>query len=371
MKEELEANPTFPRERLVSLDFFRGLTMFLLIAESTEIYSHLVNPGLEGTALHWLGTQFHHVSWDGLRFWDLIQPFFMFIVGVAMPFSLANRTRAGLGKSGLLGHAIKRSLLLLFLGWAIHCVHAGELEPRFQNVLAQLAVTYMLAYLIMNQSFRFQLGFSLALLVLTELVYRLFSIEGYNHPFTPNENFGTWLDLQYGGEDLKGHWVSFNAIPTAAHTIWGVLAGQLLMSNRTGTQKLKILVLAGLIGVVAGYTLSPLTPIVKRISTPTFVMASGGWTLLALACSYGLIDVMKQKKWAFLFVVVGMNPLFIYLFCHVGGATMVEHIVSPFVRALFGSMDEVRFDIVLSLATLSVLWYLCYWLYKKKLFFKI
>ncbi len=358
-------------ERLVSLDFFRGLTMFLLTAESTELFAHWISPELEGTFLHWLGTQFHHVPWEGLRFWDLIQPFFMFIVGVAMPFSLANRIKRGQTHAGLTGHAIKRSLLLLFLGWALYCIGSGQIVFQFQNVLAQLSVTYLLAYLAMNQSTRFQLLFSLALLALTEAIYRGFPVEGFNQAFTPNENFGTWLDLQYGGENLAGHWVSFNAIPTTAHTIWGVLAGQLLMSNRAAKEKLKMLVLAGLLGLVAGYGLSPITPIIKRISTSTFVLASGGWTLLALAFSFWLIDILQQKKWAMAFVVVGMNPLFIYLFCHLGGADMAHQIVTPFVHILFGSTSEPTLQIVTSLAALFVLWYLCYWLYKHKVFIKI
>ena len=358
-------------ERLVSLDFFRGLTMLLLTAESTELFAHFVSPELEGSFLHWFGTQFHHVPWEGLRFWDLIQPFFMFIVGVAMPFSLASRTERGQTHAGLTGHAIKRSLLLLFLGWALYCIGSGQIVFQFQNVLAQLSVTYLLAYLIMNQSAKFQILFSLVLLALTEAIYRGFWVEGFNHPFTPNENFGTWLDLQYGGENLGGHWVSFNALPTAAHTIWGVLAGQLLMSRRTAKEKLKILILAGAIGLVVGYGLSPVTPIIKRIATSTFVLASGGWTLLALAFSYWLIDVMQQKKWALAFVVVGMNPLFIYLFCHLGGANMAREIVAPFVQALFGSTSDITLHIVTSLAALFVLWYLCYWLYKNKVFIKI
>jgi predicted acyltransferase len=365
------ANAPSDGDRLVSLDFFRGFTMFLLTAESASVFEHLVVTDFEGTFLHWLGTQCHHVAWDGLRFWDLIQPFFMFIVGVAMPFSLANRVKKGQTHQELTVHAIKRSLLLLLLGWGLYCIGPGKIEFRFQNVLAQLSVTYLVAYLIMEKSIRFQLLFSFALLALTEMIYRGFPMEGFNHPFTPNENFGTWLDLQYGGADLGGHWVSFNAFPTTAHTIWGVLAGQLLMSNRTATQKLKILVLAGLIGVATGYGLSSVTPIIKRISTSTFVLTSGGWTLLALAFSYWLIDIMKQRKWTLFCVVVGMNPLFIYLFCHVGGAGMVEHIVYPFVTALFGWMDEGKLNITMSLFVLSLLWYLCYWLYKNKVFIKI
>lgn len=74
-------------KRLLSLDFYRGLTMFLLIAEFSHLFTYMVAPELEGSIVHVIGEQFHHVKWEGMRFWDLIQPFFMFIVGVAMPLS--------------------------------------------------------------------------------------------------------------------------------------------------------------------------------------------------------------------------------------------------------------------------------------------
>lgn len=358
-------------ERLVSLDFYRGLTMLFLTAESTHLFDHFVDPSLEGTFLFWIGTQCHHVPWEGLRFWDLIQPFFMFIVGVALPFSLANRRNSGQTSFQRSRHAFQRSLTLLFLGWALYCIGPGEITFRFQNVLAQLSVTYLVAFLLMDQKATVQLIVSFGLLLLTELIYRAFPVEGFNHPFTPNENFGTWLDIQYGGENLGGHWVSFNAIPTTAHTIWGVLAGQLLLSSRSANQKLKILILAGMVGLLVGYGLSPITPMIKRTATSTFVMASGGWALLALAASYWLIDVMYHQKWAFFGVVVGMNPLFIYLFCHIGGAEMVRKCVYPFVTAMFGSLDEIRLNIAISSTVLFCLWYLCYWLYQRKVFIRI
>ena len=231
--------------RILSLDFFRGLTMFLLVAEFTFLFEHLTSPAMEGTWIYAIGKQFHHHPWNGLRFWDLIQPFFMFIVGIAMPFSIGNRIKKGDSKAAIRNHVLQRALLLLLLGWGLYCVGAGKIVFRFQNVLAQLSVTYLLAYLVMDKSVRFQLLFSFALIILTEIIYRAFWVEGFNNAFAPNENFGTWLDLQYGGEDLGGHWVSFNAIPTAAHTIWGVLAGQLLRSSRSSDQKLKILIIAG------------------------------------------------------------------------------------------------------------------------------
>ena len=319
-----------PPSRLQSLDFFRGFTMFLLIAEFTLLFEHMTTSDLEGSFIYWLGKQFHHHPWNGLRFWDLVQPYFMFIVGVAMPFSIGNRIKKGHTDGQIRKHVFQRALLLLLFGWGLYCIGPGEIVFKFQNVLAQLSVTYVLAYLVMHRSVRFQLVFSLGLIAITEILYRTFWVEGFTNPFTPNENFGTWLDLQYGGADLGGHWVSFNAIPTAAHTIWGVLAGQLLLSDRSDQRKLRILLLAGIIGVVVGYALDPITPIIKRISTSSFILASGGWTLLSLAMCYWVIDMRKWSKGVLFFAIVGMNPLFIYLFAHLGGADFVEKIVHPF-----------------------------------------
>jgi predicted acyltransferase len=357
--------------RLLSLDFFRGLTMFLLIAESTRLFSQLTDASLEGSWVYAIGQQFHHHPWNGLRFWDLIQPFFMFIVGVALPFSIGNRKKKGQSDAEIRKHVFQRALLLLLFGWGLYCIGPGHIVFRFQNVLAQLSVTYLLAYLVMHKPAKFQILFSLLLIALTEFIYRIFWVEGFNHPFTPNENFGTWLDLQYGGADLRGHWVSFNAIPTTAHTIWGVLAGQLLLSEQTGREKLRILIIAGLIGLVAGYALNPVTPIIKRICTSSFILASGGWTLLALALSYWLIDLKKYNPAVLFFAIVGMNPLFIYLFANLGGTGLLEKIVTPFTTSLLGWLGELPMEFMTSLLVLFLLWFLCYWLYRRKIFFRI
>ena len=358
-------------ERLLSLDFFRGATMFLLIAEFTHLFSYLHDPALEGSFIYSIAEQFHHHPWNGLRFWDLIQPYFMFIVGVAMPYSLAKRKKRGQSSAQINRHAFQRALLLLILGWGLYCIDPGRIEFRFQNVLAQLSVTYLLAFLFMKKPAWVQISFSFLLIALTEIIYRGFPVEGYNHAFVANENFGTWLDLQYGGADLNGHWVSFNAIPTTAHTIWGVLAGQLLMSQRKANQKLKILLSVGVLGVIAGYGLDPITPIIKRISTSSFVIVSGGWAFLTLAFSYWLIDIKKRQKWSAFLQVVGLNPLFIYLFAHVGGARLIENIIHPFAFLLFGWMGSLTASILTSGIVLFLLWYLCYWLNKNKIYIRI
>jgi len=360
-----------PHGRLLSLDFFRGATMFLLIGEATGLYHHMVDPSLKGSVIWFIGNQLHHHPWHGLHFWDLVQPFFMFIVGVAIPFSIAKRVKMGQTPKELLRHALIRALLLLVLGWALYCIGPGKITFRFQNVLAQLSFTYLLAFLIRNKSFTFQMVVSLALLGITELIYRTFPVEGFNHPFVANENFGTWLDLQYGGADLNGHWVSFNAIPTAAHTIWGVLAGQLLISGKTPRQKVRVLLIAGLIGVVAGYALNPVTPIIKRIATSSFVIVTGGWSLLVLAASYWLIDMKGSRRWVIFFAVVGMNPLFIYLFAQVGGAGFLEHIIIPFSKGLFGWTGEVNLHIISAFIVWMTMWYITWWMYRRKIFIKI
>ncbi|MCD6354290.1 MAG: DUF5009 domain-containing protein [Prolixibacteraceae bacterium] len=360
-----------PEKRLLSLDFFRGLTMLLLIGEFTGLFSNLTDPLLNGTFIHAFGVQFHHHHWHGLHFWDLIQPFFMFIVGVAMPFSFAKRTERGDSYGLLRSHAIKRSFLLLLLGWALYCIGPGKIEFRFQNVLAQLSVTYFITFLLIRQKVSVQLIVSFGLLILAEVIYRTFSVEGFNHPFVPNENFGTWLDLQYGGEDLSGHWVSFNAIPTTAHTIWGAMAGMLLMSDKPAAKKIKILLIAGVAAVVVGYSLDSITPIIKRIATSSFVIVSGGWAVLVLAFSYWLIDIKKSRKWVIIFAVVGMNPLFIYLFSHVGGALFLKNIIYPFTQTLFGWTGELGVNIIQNSIIWFMLWYICYWMYKRKIFIKI
>lgn len=345
--------------------------MFLLIAEFTSLFTHFRDPNVDPAWVIALVEQFHHHPWNGLRFWDLIQPFFMFIVGVAMPFSIGNRIKKGHSSEDIRNHVFKRAFLLLLFGWGLYCIDPGQIVFRFQNVLSQLSVTYLLAFFVMNRSHRTQIIFSLGLLLVTELLYRFFPVEGFNHPFTLKENFGTWLDLQYGGADLGGGWVSFNAIPTAAHTIWGVIAGQLLMSDKSDREKLRALVIAGVAAVVIGYGLDPITPIIKRISTSSFVIVSGGWTLLALALCYWLIDIKKWKRSVWFFAIVGMNPLFIYLFAHVGGATLVSNMIEPFSNGLLGWMGTEITPFITSGLVLFALWYICYWLYKKSIFFRI
>jgi len=363
--------PLTPEGRVLSVDFFRGFTMFLLIGEWTHLYSYLQRPEFAGSVLGFIGTQLSHHPWNGLRFWDLVQPFFMFIVGVAIPFSVAKRLSKGQNWAQIRRHAFVRAFLLLLFGWALYCIGPGRITFRFQNVLAQLSFTYLVAFLLMRRPAGVQIGVSLAFLAITEALYRLWPVPGYNQPFVPDHNFGAWVDMLISGELSTGHWVSFNAVPTAAHTIWGVLAGQLLMSQRSPADKLRRLVLAGVVLLIVGYALDPVTPIIKRIATTSFVFASGGWCFLALAFSYWLIDVANIRGWSRFFAIVGMNPLFIYLFAHTGGANWLHGIAKPFTVALFGWISEGAGLIATGITVWAMMWYMCYWLYRRRIFIKL
>ncbi len=358
-------------KRILSIDVFRGITMFLLIAEFTGILNLLIHDNFAGNFVHTVGEQFHHHPWNGLRFWDLIQPFFMFIVGLSLPFGILNRQKKGQSDSRIFYHVLKRSAILIFLGWALYCIGPGKINFYFQNVLAQIGVTYLIAYLIMKRSLTFQILFSFALLAITEASYRLFSAEGFEGSYVYLQNFGSWLDVQYGGES-SGGWAAINAIPTAAHTIWGVLVAQLLLGSKSKQEKLKILIIVGLSLIIAGYLMDSITPIIKRISTSSFVIVSGGWSILSLALLYWILDILKYDgKWTLFFTVIGMNSLFIYLFAHVGGADLIERILHPFTYFPFTKSNIIIAQIITSILVLACLWGICYWMYKKKLFIKI
>ena len=342
--------------RVASIDFFRGLTMFLLAGESTRLYNHLLK--VDSSVVKAVATQFHHHEWHGLHFWDLIQPFFMFIVGVAIPFAVANRLKKGDTMKKITRHAIKRSLILLFLGWALYFTNAGKLVWQFQNVLAQLSVTYLVAFLIMNKSFRFQLIFTIVILLFIDLAYRFFPVEGFNHPWVNFENLGAWVNNKIEGVDKASTWATLNVVSTTAHTVWGVLCGKLLMSSRTPVQKIRILLMAGITALIAGYTLDILhiTPVIKKIATVSFVLASGGWTILALCFSYWLIDVKKLfARGSEFFIIVGMNCIFIYLFFEIGGANLIGRVVGPFSRLFFSWAGDLTAPIITSLGVWAVL----------------
>jgi predicted acyltransferase len=209
---------------------------------------------------------------------------------------------------------------------------------------------------------------------LIDLAYRFFPVEGFNHPWVNFENFGAWFNNKIEGVDKASEWATLNFVSTTAHTVWGVLCGKLLMSDKPAAKKIQILLIAGVSALVIGYSLDLLniTPIIKKIATSSFVFASGGWAILALCFSYWLIDVRKKFiSGSRMFIIVGMNSIFIYLFFSIGGAGLIHRIVAPFSSLIFSWAGEATVEIISSLSIWAVMWYMCYWLYRNKMFVKI
>lgn len=360
--------------RLLSLDFFRGLIMVLLTLESTYFYHRMLEANPSGF-LHAVFRQFDHHPWHGLRFWDLIQPGFMYIAGVALALSLHKQTVQGRTWNQRFSKVLKRSGWLFFWGVLNYAVREQGLSFELWNVLTQLAFTTLVAFLIFEWSTNQQILFSIGLLFLTEVLYRFTGVPSFDQPFTDQHNFGNYVDLLLMNTINKGGWVAINCIPTAVHTIAGCVVGKLLVSEPDEKISLKLIVQWGLITLAAGYLLdlAGVTPIIKRIATSSFVLVSLGYCLLMTALVYWWIDVKKHHRYLFFFTVVGMNSIFIYLFFEIVGHRWFNGYVDAIAVPVFQWLWIPHWLALIcsSLVIFALEWLMCYWLYKKQIFFKL
>lgn len=363
------------QQRLLSLDVMRGLIMMLLAAESCKLYEalrNIVSPTSFGGGIV---EQFFHHPWHGLHFWDLVQPAFMLMAGTALYISWHGKSKKGITWEDNFRHVLVRCFRLFMFGVGLHCVYAGKFVWELWNVLTQLSVTTIIAYLIIRKSVTWQIVFSLFLLLLTELMYRFVQMPGFDQPFIEHHNFGAYIDTVLMGKINSDGWVAINFIPTAAHTIWGVATGKLLVSSWDNRKKMNYLIIIGAIALVVGYVLdlSDITPIIKRISTSSFVLVSGGWVLWIMAFLFWINDIKKQSKYAWTFTLVGMNAIFIYLFFSTVGVQWFNDFVSIFVNGFLGftGFSSQLIAFLSALVALFAEWYLCYWLYRKNIFFKL
>lgn len=224
--------------RLASLDFYRGLVMVLLMLEASGLYDHIFNMTNPTSIIHSFAIQFTHYPWHGQHFWDLLQPAFMFIAGIAMAFSLTKQTANSLLWKQQAKHALKRSWWLFFFGVFNYPVRGDHLSFELWNVLTQMSFTMLVAFLVFRWRPVYQILFSICLLILTEFLYRYMHIPGYDQPFTDQHNFGNYVDIILMNKINSDGWVAINCIQTTAHSIWGAVAGKWLLN--TGNNKSKI-----------------------------------------------------------------------------------------------------------------------------------
>jgi heparan-alpha-glucosaminide N-acetyltransferase len=320
----------------------------------------------------WLGRQFDHVPWKGMVFWDLIQPAFMFMVGLAMPFSFDHRKEKGESFGRQFGHVIYRFSMLILISQILMSI-TDEAYPRYvlhfqlDNVLVQIAITYVLCFLVMQLEFRWQVVSAVLILAMHWGLFVAFP--GKDGPFSMTDNIGRRIDAVLLRQNPAGYYVSINWLSSTFTTLLGVWAGELLR-NRKG-HRYTVIVLAGGAAICLGLggAISPLVPIIKRIWTDSFSLISGGCVLLILLFFYCLVEIIGlPRRMIFPLVVLGMNSIFIYC-VYIVFAEMLNDIVGTFTRGyrflgLLGPVAQ-------ALSVFLVMWYLCYWLYQRKIFFKI
>jgi predicted acyltransferase len=297
----------------------------------------------------------------------------MFMAGIAMAYSIRNMKEKGIEASQRTAKILKRCGWLFFWGVLNYAVRKSGLSFELWNVLTQLSFTILVAYLIFEWKTLHQALFSILLLLLTEYMYRFSHVSGFDQPFTDQQNFGNYVDWLLMHKINKGGWVAINCIPTAVHTIAGAWVGKLLMSD--AGDKIRQMLYLGIACLVVGYGLDALniTPIIKRISTSSFSLASLGWCLLCMTACYQIIDIKGRNKGLLFFQVIGMNSIFIYLFFEIVGARWFNGYITKICEGLlhFTGAGEWITGTISALVIFLLEWYMCLFLYRKKIFFRL
>jgi predicted acyltransferase len=314
-----------------------------------------------------LASQFDHAAWVGCTFWDLIQPAFTFIVGAAMPFALRRRQQQGDSRARMFSHVLWRAALLIVLSNVLSNWGSTP-PPRLQliNVLCQIALGYVICFAVMQLRFTWQVVAGIGLIVLHQALF--FVYPGEQGPFDPAGNIGAVLDRALLGYNYSGHYTTLNFLGNAITILFGVWTGMLCASASTHGSRIRILAACAAAAVTSGLLLSMWIPMVKRLWTASFTLYSAGWVLAAIAALYWAVEVCGWRRWAFPALVVGTNCIFIYSFSQVLRGWLSRGIGSFTGHFWFlGPWGEAPHNLLV----LAVMWYLCYWLYRRRIFFKI
>ncbi len=371
----VENKSTSYSQRLHSLDALRGFDMFWIMG-AEEIF-HAMFKATGSSFWGTLSTQFTHPDWNGFHFYDLIFPLFLFIAGVATPYSVGRELEKGKTKSQVLSRVIKRGLILVVLGIIYN--NGLELRPfsdiRFGSVLGRIGLAYMFANIIyIYAKERAQLIWFFSILIGYWLLLKFTSAPGFPMgDLTMEGNFASYIDrnilpgkLYLGIHDPEG---LMSTIPAIATGLLGILAGSFIKNRlATGQKKALQLAIAGIIFIVVAQIWNLDFPINKNLWTSSFVLNVGGISLLLLALFYYVIDVLGFVKWAFFFRVIGMNSILIYMSGHF---INWEYTTNGFFKWL-GQLAGNPFNaVVLGICYVAVKWVFSYFMYRKKVFLRV
>ncbi|GAB3779983.1 DUF5009 domain-containing protein [Spirosoma horti] len=382
------------------MDAYRGFVMTLMAAEMLQFEKlHEAFPN----SIFWAFLAHHqsHVAWAGCSLHDLIQPSFSFLVGVALPYSMASRAELGHSATAQFGRALRRSLILILLGIFLRSTHASQTNFTFEDTLTQIGLGYPFLFLLGKANARTVWIALIAILVGYWLAFVLYPAPGADFPyasvgvpadwpeqysglmahFNKNSNlawaFDTWFLNLFPREKPflfnGGGYATLSFIPTLATMLLGLVAGRWLRSGIAPRELVKRFLIAGAIGLAAGLILHVLgiCPIVKRIWTPAWVLFSGGWCFWLLALFYAVIDVANKRSWAFPLIVVGMNSIAIYCLVHLIDRFIITSLYTHLGQGPFRILGPAYEQLLVGLVTLGIFYLILRWMYRRKLFIRI
>jgi predicted acyltransferase len=392
--------PVKATARLASIDAYRGLVMFLMMAEVLRLCA--VASRVSGSDL-WAFLCHHqsHVEWVGCSLHDLIQPSFSFLVGAALPFSLAGRLARGQSKAMMTAHAVWRSLVLVFLGVFLRSMNHPQTYFTFEDTLSQIGLGYTFLFVLAFFSRGVQWAALIFVLIGYWLAFVLYPLPGSDFNFAAVGVDGSWRHHPAG---FAAHWdknsnlawafddsflnlfpreqrFSYNGggystlsfIPTLGTMILGLLSGGVLQREGTRWSKIAWLILAGALALAVGWGLGELgvCPVVKRIWTPSWVLFSGGWCFLFLAGFYAVLDVMGWRLWAFPLQVIGMNSIAAYCMAEMIAGFIGRSLTIHLGKETFAVCGAAYEPLLRGAAILLMEWLILYWMYRRKIFLRI
>jgi hypothetical protein len=344
-----------------------------------------------------------HVQWVGCVLHDMIQPSFSFLVGVALPFSIAARSSKGPSRGQMTLHALGRALILILLGVALRSTGATQTRWTFEDTLSQIGLGYGVLFVLGWQSVRAQWIAFITILVGYWAAFAVYPLPGPDFDYAKVAVSAEWLN-EHGLTGFAAHWQknsnlawaadtvilnwfprakpwvvndggysTLSFIPTLGTMVFGLIAGGVLRSAREPAAKVRWLAIAGAASLLAGAALGWLgiCPVVKRIWTPSWVLYSGGWCLLLLALFYLVIDLRQRRKWAFPLVVIGANSIAAYMIAHLFQSFLEKALLTHFGVGVFQVFGKAYQPLLHGGATLGLMWLLLYWMWRRKLFLKV
>jgi predicted acyltransferase len=392
-----------PTQRLASIDAYRGLVMLLMMAEVLDLAA--VARAMPDSALWaFLARQQTHVRWVGCVLHDLIQPSFSFLVGVALPFSIAARRRRGQPEGKMAAHAFWRAGVLVVLGIFLRSIGQPQTNFMFTDTLSQIGLGYGLLFLLGLRPARDQWIALGLILVGYWAAFALWPLPGPEFDYARHGVPASWL-AEHGLSGFAAHWnknsnlgwafdtwwmnlfprqspftfegggyATLSFIPTLATMIMGLLAGDVLAGQAASWGKVRRLAVAGVLATAAGWLLGwfGVCPVVKRIWTPSWTLYSGGLCLLGLAAFCAALDVGQWRRaWAFPLIVIGMNSIAAYCIAHLFVDFIRGALVCHLGRHVFTVLGEAYEPLLLGAAVLAVLWLILFWMYRRAIFLRV